>query len=110
MVCSTCKQSNPTFVATSDEKVSNLKNIKYYFIKFLVFLVVSIILVPFIIPILLFVLFKTIVLSEGVNIMPLLLHVGKKIFPEEKEEEDEDEEINEDEYELENVHDVVVLN
>ena len=42
--------------------------------------------------------------------MPLLLHVGKKIFPEEKEEEDEDEEINEDEYELENVHDVVVLN
>lgn len=109
MACNTCKQSNPTFVVTSDEKVSNLKNIKHYFFKFLVFLLVSAILIPFIIPILLYTLFITIVLSKGVDIMPLLLHLGKKIFPDEKEE-DEEEEINDDEYELENVHDVVVLN
>ena len=121
MGCNTCKgKSKPTFEETlkeykAEEKKSLGGKIIEYTSKFIVFLIVSAILIPFIIPILIFVLFKTIVLSHSVDIMPLLIHVGKRIFKEEDEydedEEEEDlEEFDQDEYEELNKNDIVVLN
>jgi hypothetical protein len=121
MGCNTCKgKVKPTFEETlkeyKEEKKSSGFKVIEYTSKFIVFLFVSTILTPIIIPVLIIVLFKTLVLSHNVDIMPLLLHIGKKIFKEKDDgydEDDEEEDVDEfdqDEYEELNKNDIVVLN
>lgn len=124
MGCKTCKgKPKNTFGDTVNEynekeKSTGVKIVEYTS-KFIVFLLVTTILVPFIIPVLIIVLFKTLVLSHNLDIMPLLIHVGKKIFKDDndddddydEDEEDEDfDEFDQDEYEELNKEDIVVLN
>jgi hypothetical protein len=119
MGCKTCKgKTKPSFDETLDknnkEKKSIIVKIIEYTSKTIVFLIIACILIPFIIPILIYVLFITIVLSKGVDIMPLLVHVGKKIFRDDYDEDDEEEEEDDDEFDQEayeelNKHDIVVL-
>lgn len=105
MSCNTCKsKSKESNKMSSSEPAES----KYYFVKIPIFLIASAILIPFIIPILIIVLFKVIVLGHGVDITPLLRYLGKKIIPKDKDaEEEEDDE--ESEYELENPHDLVII-
>lgn len=92
---------------------TKLKKIKDHIIKFLVFLLLVIVLTPLIIPILIFVLFRMVVLSKDLNVLPLVYYLAKKIFKENDEEEDEedyDDDLNEADYELENPHEIVEIN
>jgi hypothetical protein len=112
MSCNSCKKksSYEDIISKIDEPLTSSQKIKLYTVKFFIFLLLSIILTPLIIPILVVILFKVIVLSEGVDISPLLLYIGRKIFPKEEElEEPIDEEFNEDDYELVNKYDIVKI-
>jgi hypothetical protein len=121
MGCNTCKGKpkvsfDETLKEHKEEKKSTGFKLVEYTSKIIIFLIISAILTPFIIPLLIIVLFKTIVLSQGVDITPLLLHVGKKIFKDDEDEYDEDEEeedfeeFDQDEYEELNKEDIIVLN
>ncbi len=97
---------------TDDTKkeISNLSLIRRYTFRGITFLF-ALALLPVILPIIVWMLFKTIVLTEQINMLPLLLHVGKKLKkigePKEEEEEEENiEELNQDDYELIGVNNV----
>lgn len=95
MACNSCKKNTEDTI----QKVSIPKNI---LVRVFIFLLTSVILVPLIIPILLITLFRVIILSKNVDVLPLAYFLGKKIFPDEEEEEDDEEEDDEEtEYELE---------
>lgn len=106
MSCNTCKSKSKE---SNKIPISDTTGRKNYFVKFIIFLLASAILIPFIIPILIVVLFRVIVLSHGVDITPLLKHIGKKIFTNKEDPDDDDEELDEEEYELENPDDVIVI-
>lgn len=103
MSCTTCKSKSKE----SNQIPETVSNNKNYVVKFIVFLIASVILIPVIIPILIVALFKVIVLGHSVDITPLLRYLGRKIFPKDEEEEEDDEDLNEDDYELENPHDII---
>lgn len=105
MACQTCK-SKSDVNKTQNIPVSTSNN---YILKFLVFLIASVILIPFIIPILLVVLFRVIVLAKNVDISPLLMHMGRKIFPKDQDEAEEYDELDQDEYELEDPNDIIII-
>lgn len=121
MGCSTCKGTQRTIL--SDVKIPDngrktlIFNILEYLNRIIIFLFISIIIVPFIIPIFLYVLFKSIVLSKQINMMPLLLYVGRQLlkvdedFDEEDEYDDEyDDEMDFEEYVNLNKDDITVIN
>ena len=123
MACKSCKEKSGVsiddiLINISKDKKTTLKLIKEYTIKTIVFLLLFVLIAPFIIPIFAIALFNVTVLSKNVDIMPLLMYVGKKIFKndeeddEDEENEEDDEEWDEDEeevYELENPHEIIVL-
>jgi len=104
MSCTSCKKQTSKAPQSTSQTTGN-----NYVGKVLVFLIAAIIITPFIIPILWWVLFRVLVLGKGVDIAPLLRHIGKRIFKEEEEPDTDNEDLTEDEYELENPHDVVVI-
>ena len=114
MGCSTCKKkkiniNTPKTVIGSDN--TTLKNIKDYIIKSLIFLFMLIILTPFIIPIFIIVLFQVVILSKGVNLLPLVFYIGNRIFKgKDYTDEDDDEDDDEDEeYELVNQDEIIEI-
>jgi len=88
-------------------EISKLTIIKRYTYRVITFLF-ALLLLPILLPVVVWMLFKTIVLTEQINMLPLLLHVGKKIKNfSERGQDDEDieddnnlEELNPDDYEL----------
>ena len=85
MACKSCKEKrgvsiDDILINTNNEKKSLLKTIKEYTIKTIVFLLLFVLISPFIIPIFAVALFNTTILSKNVDIMPLLTYIGKKIF------------------------------
>lgn len=109
MACTTCKKTRADIaedILVKDENKTTFKNIRDYILKFLLFIVMAIVLTPLLIPIFIVVLFKMVVLSKELNLLPIVLYLGKKIFKEKGEEDDEPEDdenyddLNEDEYEL----------
>ena len=93
----------------TQEEISKLSLIKRYSFRILTFLF-AIALVPLLLPLVIWVLFKSIVLTENINLFPLFLAIGKKLKkmgdPKEDEEEDIDiENINPEDYELVGVED-----
>ena len=125
MACTSCKEKrgvsiDDILINTSKDKKSVLKSIKEYTIKTIVFLLLFVLIAPFIIPIFAVALFNTTILSKKVDIMPLLIYVGKKIFKKDNQDEDDDDDEEDDEeewdededediYELENPHEIIVL-
>lgn len=125
MACTSCKEKrgvsiDDILINTSKDKKSVLKSIKEYTIKTIVFLLLFVLIAPFIIPIFAVALFNTTILSKKVDIMPLLIYVGKKIFKKDSQDEDDDDDEEDDEeewdededediYELENPHEIIVL-
>lgn len=106
MSCSSCKKKQ-TPIINLVEKTSPKSKLSIFFgytLKVFSFLIIFLITIPIIIPLLGFVLFKTIVLNQSLDIYPMILHIGKKIFEDKKEEEEEEEidlnELNDDDYEL----------
>lgn len=77
---------------------SIIKKSSNYIVKFILFLIVSLIL-PITLPLMIIMLFKTIVLDNNINFLPILLKIGKKMEIKEKELYD-NEEINSEELEL----------
>jgi len=107
MACNTCKKSKTTDKSkTKNDTVSNNDlsiKIRDNIIKFFAFILLSVIFIPLVIPATLYTLFITIFTDKGINIVPLALYIGKKIFKKDEEEEDdfEDEDsLDWDEYEL----------
>lgn len=86
-------ENNKSFIANSNK----------YIFKFLLFLI-SLILLPLAIILLIGVLFKTIVLNNSIDLMPLLLGIGN-IFKQ-KDNENDEEEINQEELELVGVDEI----
>lgn len=105
MSCNTCKSKNEKLGKAVETKPN--VGAKYLLVKIVLFLVATILLTPFIIPILIIVLFRVIVLGHGVDITPLLKHLGQKIFKKDDDVENEEVDLTEDEYELENPHDII---
>jgi hypothetical protein len=112
MACNTCKKTQ------SNEKVSVNENSNFFIqirdntIKFLFFIVATVIIVPIVIPATIYTLFITIFTNKGINLVPLGVFIGNKLFNKDKnEEEDEDEEFDfdEDDYELEDSDKIIVV-
>lgn len=106
MACKTCKKEKKIVNKKDKTLVKNNLFTKFrdYTIKTFVFLFLSAIFVPLIIPITLYVLFITVFTEKGLNIVPLMLFIGKKLFKKDEEDDDDDDdlsyEFNEDNFEL----------
>lgn len=118
MSCNTCKKSTKKETIKEknvESKINLFVKIRNYTIKIFAFLFLSIIFIPLVVPATIYALFVTIFTEKGVNLVPLGLYIGKKIFKEDDEELDEDsdeefdEEFNENEYELENPNDISII-
>lgn len=100
MGCNSCKSNKnvdlSNFKSESNESV--VANGNNYIFKFFIFLIASCLLVLSL-PLLFIMLFKTIVLDNSINLMPLLLKIAN-IFKIEKKEDNEEIEINPEELEL----------
>jgi hypothetical protein len=113
MGCKSCKKRDEIIFNENNIKKSN--NIKDYILKFLLFLIFAILITPFIIPIVLVVLFRIVVLSKTINLLPVVKAIGEKIFKEKEDEEDEfetDEDYDnesDDDYEPINKHEIIQL-
>lgn len=113
MSCKTCKKSSTElYQETIDKtlnKVSKTKNIAQnigqFFLKTLVFIFLCVVILPICIPVTLYMLFATAYLDKGVNLVPVLVYLGKKLLKDKEEDDDEDEE---DEFENEEDYDNVV--
>lgn len=123
MACNTCKKTR------TNEKTVKLKNtksqinilvkIRDYTIKIFVFLFLSAIFIPLVIPATFYALFVTIFMEKGINIVPLGLYIGKKLFKKDNDEDDEDNDdledsdydelLTEDEYEPEDSDDITII-
>lgn len=113
MACNTCKKSKATD-KIGKQKVENKQTpnniwlkIRDNTIKFFVFIFLSAIFIPLVIPATLYTLFVTVFTNKGINIVPLGLYIGKRLFREEEDEDDDelddedyDELLDEDEFEL----------
>lgn len=107
-----CKKDSNNDLMLSDsvsEKNKKIKNVEYISRTFL--FLFSLIIVPLIIPVVIWLLFKTIVLSDSIDVLPALKILGLKLKKmtddddEEEEEEEDGEDFNEEEYELIDVED-----
>ncbi len=103
-----CKGDSKVSINTVPDEtkieISKLSIVKRYTFRLITF-AFALVLLPLLLPVVLWMLFKTIVLTEQINMLPLLLHVGKKIkkIGEPKDEEEDDDElevVNPDDYEL----------
>jgi hypothetical protein len=111
MACSSCKKNGKLPELKVEGPQTSWGKFKYFTIKFLIFLVSATFISIIIIPVMIVVLFREIVLSKNINLYPLLVYIGKKIFPKEEEPEEIDEDdFDEDDYELEDKYEVVRLN
>jgi TM2 domain-containing membrane protein YozV len=104
MACTSCKKTNEELYEESvnnhSETKKTHKKILNYILKFGIFLLLSMIIVPIIIPVTIYVLYITIVSKESINLIPLLVYLGNKLYgTEDKEPEDEDDDDNEEEFE-----------
>lgn len=78
-------------------------------LRVILFTLLSVVISLVIIPISLVVLFRIVVLSKHINLIPLIKYLGNKLLTEKEEiEEDEDEE--DEDYELDNPNEIIVLN
>ncbi len=118
MSCTTCKKKNVDIdkIINSGGQKKTSKSIKDYTLKFLLFLVLMIVVTPLMIPIFIVVLFRMVVLSKELNLLPIVLYLGKKIFKDEDDDDDDDDEdeevedgLNEDDYELVDENEIIVL-
>ncbi len=107
MSCNSCKKKQTSIANLSEKNTpkSWLSIFLGYALKVFSFLIIFCITIPIIVPLLGYVLFKTIVLNQSLDIYPMILYIGKKIFSDKKEDEDEEEEIdlnelNDEDYEL----------
>lgn len=122
MACKNCKKTKEDIaseVVNPQTNSTKLKTIRDYFLKFLLFLLFAALLTPFIIPIVLVVLFRVTVLSKTINLLPVVKHLGERIFKDKDEEEEDGDVLEDDEaydnedaddYELENPHELIVVN
>lgn len=77
--------------------------IKYFF-RFILFIVAVIIGLPVIIPMIIYMLFKTIVLSKSVDFLSTLIKLGKLM--KRVDDEDDTDELDDENYELTGVEDI----
>jgi len=127
MACNSCKKTKADIaeeiINSDNKKKSVLQTIKDYTIRSLIFLFMLAILTPLIIPIFIVVLFQVVIMSKGVNLLPLAYYIGNKLFKD-KDDEDEDDDDNDydededdkdydnlslDEYELANPHEIIEI-
>lgn len=109
MSCNSCKNKKNIVKEIINESNKNKKlGVVDYVLKFFLFLIVALILTPFIIPLLFYVLFKNIVLNKSLDVKPLLQFFGEKLIKNENEYEDDD--LNDDQlveyYDLLDVNDL----
>lgn len=109
MACTNCKKSKQEVVEEVLEtaKTKSETPITDYILKVLLFLVLLLVLTPVIIVVFIIVLFGIVVLSKDINLLPLVYHIGKKIFKEEEdEEEDEDDDMTYDDGPMDDTHEL----
>jgi len=120
MACTTCKKTKADIAEDilikefKDKK--GPKKIRDYFFKTILFLILAIIMTPILIPIFIIVLFKMVVLSKELNLLPIVSYIGRKIFRSESDEDwgdDEDSEeydnLDENDYELLDENQIIKL-
>ena len=84
------------------EENTNTISIKRYVYRFISFLFITVIGLPIAIPMLVYFLFKNIVLNESVDAISTLIKLGKRL----KKASEEDEEFTDENYELTEVEDI----
>jgi hypothetical protein len=108
MACTSCKKSKQEIVnaVINETKVKQNHTIKNYIINLFLFLFFLVILTPVIFVIFVVALFKVVVLSKEINLLPLVYHIGKTIFKEKEEDDDEDDIDDEFDAPLEEFHEL----
>ncbi len=103
MSCNSCKSGQNI----PDQNIENNKSIGKYIVNFILFLFTCVIL-PLIFPLIIIMLFKTIVLNNNINLLPSLVQIGKNLKGKEIEEDD-NEEIKPEELELVGVDEIKTI-
>lgn len=83
---------------------TNTMSIKKYVYRFISFLLITVIGLPIAVPMIVYYLFKNIVLNESVDIISTLIKLGKRL---KKASEEEEEEFTEENYELTEVEELI---
>ena len=116
MSCYTCKKQKNTLSGETpkikDEKLNIFQKIKKLILNIIIFILVLIFITPVVLIAYFVATYKVIFLSKGLNFVPTLVLIGKKLLKlsEDDDDEDEDDEYNEEDYELENSDDIMILN
>jgi len=120
MACGACKNKKELTIEdittpdNSGKKITFKKTLNL-FLKLINFSILLVLLTPFILIMFVVLLFKYTVINKDLNIVPILIYIGKKFTKDDDEDdedddEEDDEEDNEELYELENPYDIIVLN
>lgn len=83
---------------------TNTISIKKYVYRFISFLLITVIGLPIAVPMIVYYLFKNIVLNESVDVISTLIKLGKRL---KKASEEEEEEFTEENYELTEVEELI---
>lgn len=102
-----CKSGKVEISNIDSKKELNVKTINSYIFKFFLFLI-SVCLLPLALVPMIVVLFKTIVLNNNINLLPLLIKIGQIFQLKEKDIDEDNEEINPEELELIGVDEIKI--
>lgn len=109
-----CCKGNKDKLAEAVVKPNNARSIKDYIFKFIIFLFLGAIISVVIIPVVLVILFRLVVLSKEINILPFVYYIAKKLFKENEEDDEDDDDEDDDEeyedYELTNEDEIIIIN
>lgn len=109
MSCTTCKKTNREKIndALETKKInpSIWQKIKQYSIRILVFLFLCVIAVPLVIPATIWALWVSTVSNKGINVVPILVALGKRIFKDEDDEDEDDEDEDKEQFESDEDYD-----
>jgi hypothetical protein len=116
MSCYTCKKQKNTLSGETpkieNEKPSIFQKTKKLISKIIIFILALIFITPVVLIAYFIAMYKVIFLSQGLNFVPTLVLIGKKLMKlnEDDDDEDDEDEYNEEDYELENPDDIMILN
>ena len=98
MGCNTCKGKIASKAELTNNSIENIQETKFlskllgYILRFFLFLIFLTALVPFILPLIIWMLFSTLVLNKKLDVFQIVYAIGKRLYKKEEDEIEDDEE------------------